>query len=190
MTTARRRSPTHPLPAPPRTLPAARSAVRCGAPGAQSTAATGARAEPAAAAARCAASGGHLVSGPRPPRPARPAPLPLRLPPHARTPAPPYPPPPIATATLRCHHCSALDKVQPRAVSYEEQVGALREQLAALYERREEWSKAAQALAGIDLDSGMRLLDAGGWAAGGDLEGGGGGGAEGAVCCAVILHSV
>ena len=80
--------------------------------------------------------------------------------------------------------------MQPRAVSYEEQVGALREQLAALYERREEWSKAAQALAGIDLDSGMRLLDAGGWAAGGDLEGGGGGGAEGAVCCAVILHAV
>lgn len=27
---------------------------------------------------------------------------------------------------------------------------------------QEEWSKAAHALAGIDLDSGMRLLDAGG----------------------------
>jgi COP9 signalosome complex subunit 4 len=52
--------------------------------------------------------------------------------------------------------------VQPRAVSYEEQVSAIREQLAALYEGQEEWSKAAQALAGIDLDSGMRLLDAGG----------------------------
>ena len=113
--------------------------------------------------------------------------------------------------------CSALDKVQPRAVSYEEQVAAIREQLAALYESQvgalcgvmlrcvssctgvactvgcpalsqerrmlpmccllyihphsaptlaglaqEEWSKAAHALAGIDLDSGMRLLDAGG----------------------------
>lgn len=42
------------------------------------------------------------------------------------------------------------------------QVAAIREQLAALYEAREEWSKAAHALAGIDLDSGMRLLDAGG----------------------------
>ena len=86
--------------------------------------------------------------------------LPLRLPPpHAPCPHPPS----LATTTLRFHHPrSALDKVQPRAVSYEEQVGALREQLAALYERREEWSKAAQALAGIDLDSGMRLLDAGG----------------------------
>ena len=43
------------------------------------------------------------------------------------------------------------------------QVAAIREQLAALYEAQEEWSKAAHALAGIDLDSGMRLLDAGGW---------------------------
>lgn len=57
---------------------------------------------------------------------------------------------------------SALEKAQPRAVSYGEQVAALREQLAALYEGQEEWSKAAAALAGIDLDSGMRLLDAGG----------------------------
>lgn len=32
--------------------------------------------------------------------------------------------------------CSALDKVQPRAVSYEEQVAAIREQLAALYESK------------------------------------------------------
>ncbi|KAI3437752.1 hypothetical protein D9Q98_000200 [Chlorella vulgaris] len=54
----------------------------------------------------------------------------------------------------------ALEKVQPRAVSYEEQVSAIREQLSALYEQQEEWSKAAHTLAGIDLDSGMRLLDA------------------------------
>ncbi|PSC69483.1 COP9 signalosome complex subunit 4 [Micractinium conductrix] len=54
----------------------------------------------------------------------------------------------------------ALEKVQPRAVSYEEQVGAVREQLAAVYKSHEEWSKAASALAGIDLDSGMRVLDA------------------------------
>lgn len=52
-----------------------------------------------------------------------------------------------ATANHACHSvivqphscllpvdCSALDKVQPRAVSYEEQVAAIREQLAALYE--------------------------------------------------------
>lgn len=39
-------------------------------------------------------------------------------------------------------------------VSYEEQVTAVREQLAGLLEKEEEWSKAAQTLAGIDLDSG------------------------------------
>lgn len=67
----------------------------------------------------------------------------------------------LHTAALPLARCSALDKVQPRAVSYEEQVSAVREHLAALYEGQEEWSKAAHALAGIDLDSGMRLLDAG-----------------------------
>eukprot|EP00887_Chlorella_sp_A99_P001820 scaffold19.g1820.t1 len=53
-----------------------------------------------------------------------------------------------------------LEKVQPRAVSYEEQVMLIREQLSEVYQQQEEWSKAAQALAGIDLDSGMRVLDA------------------------------
>ena len=41
-------------------------------------------------------------------------------------------------------------------MSYEECVAVVREALAALYEKEEEWSKAAQALAGIDLDSGAR----------------------------------
>ncbi len=44
-------------------------------------------------------------------------------------------------------------------MSYEEQSAAIREQLATVYEAQEEWSRAAQALAGIDLDSGMRILD-------------------------------
>lgn len=35
----------------------------------------------------------------------------------------------------------------------------VREQLSEVYQQQEEWSKAAQALAGIDLDSGMRVLD-------------------------------
>ena len=39
-------------------------------------------------------------------------------------------------------------------VSYEEQATAIREQLAKLLEDEEEWTKAAQTLAGIDLDSG------------------------------------
>lgn len=47
-----------------------------------------------------------------------------------------------------------LEKIQPRVVSYEEQVTTVREHLANLLEKEEEWSKAAQTLAGIDLDSG------------------------------------
>lgn len=44
-------------------------------------------------------------------------------------------------------------------VSYEEQATAIREQLAKLLEAEEEWTKAAQTLAGIDLDSGDLLLN-------------------------------
>ena len=39
-------------------------------------------------------------------------------------------------------------------VSYEEQVTLLREQLADVYAQEEDFSKAAQLLSGIDLDSG------------------------------------
>ena len=53
---------------------------------------------------------------------------------------------------FRC--CSTLEQIQPRVVSYEEQATAIREQLAAILESEEEWTKAAQTLAGIDLDSG------------------------------------
>ena len=42
----------------------------------------------------------------------------------------------------------------PRVVSFEEQVSVLREGLAKLYQDEEDWSRAAQVLAGIDLDSG------------------------------------
>ncbi|KAK9863293.1 hypothetical protein WJX84_010863 [Apatococcus fuscideae] len=52
-----------------------------------------------------------------------------------------------------------LEKLQPRVVSFEEQVTTLREHLANLLEEEEDWSRAAQTLAGIDLDSGMRTLD-------------------------------
>ncbi len=50
--------------------------------------------------------------------------------------------------------CSMLRQVAPRLVSFEEQVAAVREALAALHEAQEDWSAAAQTLAGIDLDSG------------------------------------
>ncbi len=42
-------------------------------------------------------------------------------------------------------------------MSYEDQVTLIREHLADLYEREEEWSQAATTLAGIDLDSGWLL---------------------------------
>lgn len=52
----------------------------------------------------------------------------------------------------------ALDRLSPRTLSFEEQVSVLREGLAALYQGGEEWSRAAKVLAGIDLDSGIRVL--------------------------------
>ncbi|PFH52757.1 hypothetical protein AMATHDRAFT_139277 [Amanita thiersii Skay4041] len=48
--------------------------------------------------------------------------------------------------------------VQPRIVSYEEQVNNLRFQLADLLEEEEEWSEAARVLMGISLDSGQRTI--------------------------------
>jgi len=51
-----------------------------------------------------------------------------------------------------------LATVQPRIVSYEEQVNTLRFQLADLLEEEEEWSDAARVLMGISLDSGQRSI--------------------------------
>ncbi|KAF0914256.1 hypothetical protein E2562_027820 [Oryza meyeriana var. granulata] len=53
----------------------------------------------------------------------------------------------------------ALTQIQPRVVSFEEQVVVIREKLAELYESEQQWSKAAQMLSGIDLDSGIRMQD-------------------------------
>jgi COP9 signalosome complex subunit 4 len=53
----------------------------------------------------------------------------------------------------------ALERLQPRAVSYEEQATILREALSSLYESSEDWNKAAQALSGIDLDSSVRQIN-------------------------------
>ncbi|KAF8639949.1 hypothetical protein AX17_001199 [Amanita inopinata Kibby_2008] len=51
-----------------------------------------------------------------------------------------------------------LATVQPRIVSYEEQVNSLRFQLADLLEEQEEWSEAGRILMGISLDSGQRTI--------------------------------
>lgn len=50
----------------------------------------------------------------------------------------------------------ALDKVQPRAVSFEEQAASIREKLADIYEDEGDHTAAARALQGITLESGQR----------------------------------
>ncbi|KAF9127415.1 COP9 signalosome complex subunit 4 [Mortierella sp. 14UC] len=52
----------------------------------------------------------------------------------------------------------ALDRVQSRVVSFEEQVSAIRMHLATIYESDEEWTEAAQVLMGVPLDSGHRIV--------------------------------
>lgn len=55
-----------------------------------------------------------------------------------------------------------LDKLSDFKISYQLvqfQVLIIREKLAELYESEQQWSKAAEMLSGIDLDSGMRSAD-------------------------------
>ncbi|TFY53011.1 hypothetical protein EVJ58_g9688 [Rhodofomes roseus] len=52
-----------------------------------------------------------------------------------------------------------LDIIQPRIVSYEEQVNSLRFQLADILEADHEWSEAARVLMGISLDAGQRATE-------------------------------
>lgn len=54
-----------------------------------------------------------------------------------------------------CKH-SALARMAPRGVSFLEQSTGLRERLAEVLEGEEAWAAAAQVLAGIDLDSGVK----------------------------------
>jgi len=53
----------------------------------------------------------------------------------------------------------ALERIQPRVTSFEEQASTIREHLADVYEREEDWATAAKMLAGIPYDSGIRMLD-------------------------------
>ncbi len=51
---------------------------------------------------------------------------------------------------------NALEQVQPRVLSFEEQASSLRMQLASLLEAEEDWNEAARVLLAIPLDSGHR----------------------------------
>jgi len=49
-----------------------------------------------------------------------------------------------------------LEKVQPRVVSFEEQVGQIRQNLANIYEREQNWREAANILVGIPLETAQK----------------------------------
>ncbi|KAJ3646947.1 hypothetical protein Zmor_024503 [Zophobas morio] len=53
-----------------------------------------------------------------------------------------------------CHYM--LDKVQPRVISFEEQVASIRQHLADIYERNQMWREAANVLVGIPLETGQK----------------------------------
>lgn len=50
----------------------------------------------------------------------------------------------------------ALDRVQPRVISFEEQVASIRQHLAQIYERHQNWREAANVLVGIPLETGQK----------------------------------
>ncbi|XP_022087433.1 COP9 signalosome complex subunit 4-like [Acanthaster planci] len=49
-----------------------------------------------------------------------------------------------------------IEKVQPRVVSFEEQVATVRQHLASIFEREQSWREAANILVGIPLESGQK----------------------------------
>jgi COP9 signalosome complex subunit 4 len=49
-----------------------------------------------------------------------------------------------------------LEKVQPRVISFEEQVASIRQHLADIYEREQSWKEAANVLVGIPLETGQK----------------------------------
>lgn len=51
-----------------------------------------------------------------------------------------------------------LDKVQPRVISFEEQVASIRQHLAQIYERKHNWREAANVLVGIPLETGQKFV--------------------------------
>ncbi|XP_017784986.1 PREDICTED: COP9 signalosome complex subunit 4 [Nicrophorus vespilloides] len=49
-----------------------------------------------------------------------------------------------------------LEKVQPRVISFEEQVASIRQHLSDIYERNQNWREAAAVLVGIPLETGQK----------------------------------
>ncbi|XP_029108581.1 COP9 signalosome complex subunit 4 isoform X1 [Scleropages formosus] len=61
---------------------------------------------------------------------------------------------PDSTAKAVCHF--TLERIQPRVISFEEQVASIRQHLATIYEKEEDWRNAAQVLVGIPLETGQK----------------------------------
>ena len=49
-----------------------------------------------------------------------------------------------------------LDKIQPRVISFEEQVALIRQHLASVYEKERKWKEAANVLCGIPLETAQK----------------------------------
>uniref|UniRef100_A0A915I7K3 COP9 signalosome complex subunit 4 helix turn helix domain-containing protein n=1 Tax=Romanomermis culicivorax TaxID=13658 RepID=A0A915I7K3_ROMCU len=62
-----------------------------------------------------------------------------------------------ASKTVALH---LLEVIQPRVISYEEQVASIRQHLAEIYERAQEWVRAANVLIGIPIETGQRQYGA------------------------------
>ncbi|RUS29362.1 hypothetical protein BC938DRAFT_480749 [Jimgerdemannia flammicorona] len=52
----------------------------------------------------------------------------------------------------------AIERIQPRVVSFEEQMSIIREKLSEAYEKEDDYIEAAKVLQGIPLDSGHRTI--------------------------------
>ncbi|XP_058403378.1 COP9 signalosome complex subunit 4 isoform X1 [Diceros bicornis minor] len=64
--------------------------------------------------------------------------------------------PTLPDSTAKEIYHFTLEKIQPRVISFEEQVASIRQHLASIYEKEEDWRNAAQVLVGIPLETGQK----------------------------------
>ena len=58
--------------------------------------------------------------------------------------------------TLKLKTIDNIFQIRPRVISFEEQVSQIRQHLAQVYERQQEWREAARVLSGIPLETGQK----------------------------------
>uniref|UniRef100_A0A8C6T379 COP9 signalosome complex subunit 4 n=1 Tax=Neogobius melanostomus TaxID=47308 RepID=A0A8C6T379_9GOBI len=64
--------------------------------------------------------------------------------------------PSLPDATAKAVYHFTLERIQPRVISFEEQVASIRQHLATIYEKEGDWRNAAQVLVGIPLETGQK----------------------------------